>query len=116
MSAIAIPIRGTSRPWSLPYRGTVAMASLIIAESAIFTILVVAYLFYMGKSLTVPTPHEVLETPVFLSICLLSSSLTIHFAGRFLERGKQAAFLCWWCLTFRVVFVRHGPGMAPPDL
>jgi cytochrome c oxidase subunit 3/cytochrome o ubiquinol oxidase subunit 3 len=43
----------------------------------------VAYLFYIGKSLTGPTPHDVLETPIFYTICLLSSSLTIHFAGKF---------------------------------
>jgi cytochrome c oxidase subunit 3 len=54
------------------------MAGLIVAESAIFTIFVVAYLFYLGKSLTGPTPREVLETPIFYTICLLSSSLTIH--------------------------------------
>jgi cytochrome c oxidase subunit III len=99
MSTIAIPIRGTSRPWSLPYRGSVAMACLIIAESAIFTIFVVAYLFYLGKSLTGPTPQDVLETPVFFTICLLSSSITIHLAGKFLERGKQQGFLVSWFLT-----------------
>jgi cytochrome c oxidase subunit III len=75
------------------------MAGLIIAESAIFTIFVVAYLFYVGKSLTGPTPGQVLETPIFFSICLLSSSITIHLAERFLERGKQAAFLSSWLLT-----------------
>ena len=76
------------------------MAALIIAESAIFTIFVVAYLFYIGKSLTGPTPSQVLETPVFYSICLLSSSITVHIAGKFLERGKQGAFLSLWLLTF----------------
>jgi cytochrome c oxidase subunit III len=76
------------------------MAALIIAESAIFTIFVVAYLFYVGKSLTGPTPSQVLETPVFYSICLLSSSITVHIAGRFLERGKQGVFLSLWLLTF----------------
>ena len=76
------------------------MAALIIAESAIFTIFVVAYLFYIGKSLTGPTPSQVLETPVFYSICLLSSSFTVHIAGKFLERGKQGAFLSLWLLTF----------------
>ena len=76
------------------------MAALIIAESAIFTIFVVAYLFYIGKSLTGPTPSQVLETPVFYSICLLSSSITVHIAGRFLERGKQGVFLSLWLLTF----------------
>jgi len=76
------------------------MASLIIAESAIFTIFVVAYLFYVGKSLSGPTPSQVLETPIFYTICLLSSSLTVHVAGNFLNRGKQGAFLTLWFLTF----------------
>ena len=85
--------------WRLPDRGKVAMAGLIIAESAIFTIFVVAYLFYVGKSLTGPTPREVLETPIFYSICLLSSSLTIHFAARSLARNRVGAFLGLWVLT-----------------
>jgi cytochrome c oxidase subunit 3 len=85
--------------WDLPSRGKVAMAGLIIAESAIFTIFVVAYLFYLGKSVTGPTPKEVLETPIFYSICLLSSSLTIHFAAKFLVRGIGFAFLGLWLLT-----------------
>ena len=75
------------------------MAALITAESAIFTIFVVAYLFYIGKSLTGPTPSEVLEPPIFYSICLLSSSVTVHLAGTFLERGKQGSFLSLWLLT-----------------
>src|SRR5512133_1357937 len=100
MSAIPISISQAPRPWTLPYRGTVAMAGLIIAESAIFTIFVVAYLFYVGKSLTGPTPGEVLEIPVFSTICLLSSSITIHFAARCLERGSPGAFLSLWVLTF----------------
>jgi cytochrome c oxidase subunit III len=99
MSTIATPLPENSAAWKLPYRGRVGMACLIIAESAIFTIFVVAYLYYLGKSLTGPTPREVLETPIFYTICLLSSSLTIHFAGKFLERGRQAAFLALWLLT-----------------
>ena len=42
MSAAAISVHETPKTWILPYRGKVAMASLIIAESAIFTIFVVA--------------------------------------------------------------------------
>src|SRR6266850_6167357 len=86
--------------WQLPSRGKVAMAGLIIAESAIFTIFVVAYLFYLGKSMTGPTPREVLETPIFYTICLLSSSLTIHLAAKFLARAIGFAFLGFWLLTF----------------
>src|SRR5499425_657870 len=101
MSAIAIPRmeRPGGEAWSLPYRGTVAMTALIIAESAIFTIFVVAYLFYVGKSLTGPTPSQVLETPIFFTICLLSSSLTVHLAGKSLEKNKRSLFLGWWLLT-----------------
>ena len=99
MSAIATSLRETPGAWTLPYRGKVGMACLIIAESAIFTIFVVAYLFYMGKSLTGPTPREVLEVPIFFTICLLSSSFTIHLAGNSLESGKRGMFLGMWLLT-----------------
>src|SRR5215472_9377262 len=96
MSAITNPLSETSAAWTLPYRGKVGMACLIFAESAIFTIFVVAYLFYVGKSLSGPTPQEVLKAPIFYTICLLSSSLTIHLAGKLLERGRRGAFLTFW--------------------
>ena len=99
MSAITIPLPATPQSWSLPDRGKVAMAGLIIAEAAIFTIFVVAYLFYVGKSLTGPTPREVLEIPVFFTICLLSSSITVHLAQRLLERGNRGGFVSLWFLT-----------------
>jgi cytochrome c oxidase subunit 3 len=89
----------TAAEWRLPSRGKVAMAGLIIAESAIFTIFVVAYLFYLGKSITGPTPQEVLSTPIFYTICLLSSSLTIHLAAKALERDYTRLFLVLWLLT-----------------
>ena len=75
------------------------MAGLIIAEAAIFTIFVVAYLFYVGKSLTGQTPGQVLETPIFYTICLLSSSLTIHFAAKSLERNQANRFQVLWVVT-----------------
>src|SRR6201997_1797761 len=99
MSAMANLMPQAPATWRLPDRGKVAMAGLIIAESAIFTIFVVAYLFYLGKSLTGPTPKEVLETPIFYTICLLSSSLTIHFASRSLERNNRGIFIALWSLT-----------------
>src|SRR6267154_5047817 len=99
MSAMANPFPAAPATWSLPSRGKVAMAGLIVAESAIFTIFVVAYLFYLGKSLTGPTPREVLETPIFYTICLFSSSLTIHLAAKCLARGITFAFLGFWLFT-----------------
>jgi cytochrome c oxidase subunit 3 len=93
------PVVETAPAWSLPDRGKVGMLSFIIAESAIFTIFVVAYLFYLGKSLSGPTPGEVLEVPIFYTICLLSSSVTVHLAGKRLQRGERLAFLVLWLLT-----------------
>ena len=75
------------------------MYCLIGAESAIFTIFVVAYLFYIGKSLTGPKPKDVLHAPIFYTVCLLTSSLTVHTAVRKLLRGNTAAFACWWLAT-----------------
>src|SRR5712691_530754 len=80
-------------------KGRVGMACLIIAESAIFTIFVVAYLFYLGKSLTGPTPRQALEVPIVNTICLLSSSVTITLAVRALGRGRKGAFRMWWFAT-----------------
>jgi cytochrome c oxidase subunit 3/cytochrome o ubiquinol oxidase subunit 3 len=68
------------------------MYCLIAAESAIFSIFVVAYLFYLGKSISGPTPQQVLHMPVFLTICLLSSSLTIHLAVRSLRHLRDGGF------------------------
>jgi cytochrome c oxidase subunit 3/cytochrome o ubiquinol oxidase subunit 3 len=94
--AATISIASTQEePWKLPYRGTVGMACLIVAESAIFLIFVVAYIFYIGKSLTGPTPAQVLELPIFGTVCLLSSSITVHFAVAALRKGKLRGCTGW---------------------
>jgi cytochrome c oxidase subunit 3 len=85
--------------WDLPSRGRVGMFALIVAEAAIFTIFVVAYLFYLGKSLTGPMPQDVLRVPVFYSVCLLSSSLTIHLAVKAIGQGETRSFRNWWFAT-----------------
>lgn len=95
----AIPALPPAEPWSLPSRGRVGMLSLIIAESAIFTIFVVAYIYYIGKSLSGPTPQELLEIPIFNTICLLSSSVTIWLSERQIERGNMKAFAALWAVT-----------------
>jgi cytochrome c oxidase subunit 3/cytochrome o ubiquinol oxidase subunit 3 len=75
------------------------MYCLIAAEAAMFTIFVVAYLFYAGKSMGGPTPKDVLHVPVFFTICLLSSSVTIHLAVQSWKRGSMSAFARWWLAT-----------------
>jgi cytochrome c oxidase subunit 3 len=99
MSATSTTLAAPQLDWKLPARGQVGMYSLIAAEAAIFTIFVVAYLFYTGKSLSGPMPSEVLSPPIFYTVCLLSSSLTIHFAATNLRRGKVRVFAAWWLLT-----------------
>ena len=101
MSASTIPLaRGAAaEDWVLPYHGTVAMLALIVAETAIFTIFVVAYVYYIGKSVSGPQPRQVLELPIFNTVCLLSSSFTIWLAERELKKGVMAAFSLWWALT-----------------
>lgn len=71
------------------------MWCLITAESAMFAIFVVAYLFYIGKSLSGPTPKDVLQLPVFDTICLLSSSVTIHLSVNGFRNRNQMAFVGW---------------------
>ena len=85
--------------FSRPARGRVGMFVLIVAEAAIFTIFVVAYVFYLGKSLTGPVPKDVLSVPIFYTICLLSSSLTIHLAAKALRRGSGRSFGILWFAT-----------------
>jgi len=96
LSSISSAPSSMDQPWVLPSRGRVGMLSLIAAELAIFTIFVVAYLFYIGKSLTGPLPKDVLELPIFASICLLSSSLTIHAAVSALRNGRVGTYAMWW--------------------
>jgi cytochrome c oxidase subunit 3 len=88
-----------NQTWTLPSRGIVGMTCLIIAEVAIFVIFVVAYIFYIGKSLTGPTPKDVLELPIFTTICLLSSSLTVHAAVSALQKSKQRLCSFWLAAT-----------------
>ncbi len=99
MSQTAVIPQNANEAWSLPSRGKVGMACLILAEATIFLIFIVAYLFYVGKSLSGPTPHDVLTLPIFATICLLSSSLTIHFAVAALHVGKRGLCSLWLAAT-----------------
>ena len=95
----ATPAVPSAADWRLPDRGRVAIAALIAAETAIFTIFVAAYLYYVGKSLGGPTPREVLRLPVLISILLWSSSVTIHLAVRALRAARLPSFTRWWFAT-----------------
>lgn len=94
--------------WRLPSRGMVAMAGLITAESSIFLIFVVAYLYYLGRDVQGPTPKDVLEIPYIGTVCLLSSSGFIMLAERAIEHGKIAAFRLWWAVTILLAAIFLG--------
>jgi cytochrome c oxidase subunit 3/cytochrome o ubiquinol oxidase subunit 3 len=99
MSSVPINHPGSAIEWQLPSKRRVGMSALIAGESAIFTIFVVAYVFYMGKSLTGPTPQQVLEIPIVGTICLLLSSLTIWRAEKAIEEERVASFTLWLATT-----------------
>jgi cytochrome c oxidase subunit III len=99
MTATSMTVADQKIEWDRPERGRVGMFGLIAAEAAIFTIFLVAYLFYIGKSLAGPMPKDVLSVPIFFTICLLSSSLTIHLAAKALRRGNVRGFGTWWFAT-----------------
>jgi cytochrome c oxidase subunit 3/cytochrome o ubiquinol oxidase subunit 3 len=81
------------------------MSALIIGESAIFTIFVVAYVFYIGKSASGPIPSQVLEVPILATICLLSSSLTVRRAERAVEDDRMGSFTLWLGATIALAAV-----------
>ena len=99
MNATSTAVAEQRIDWDRPARGRVGMFGLIAAEAAIFTIFVVAYLFYVGKSLTGPLPKDVLSVPILYTICLLSSSLTIHLATKSLRGGSVRTFGILWLAT-----------------
>ena len=96
-TSMMAPIESTE--WTLPSPRKAAVACLIATEAALFTIFVVAYLFYIGKSVSGPSPAQVLEVPIWATVCLLSSSLTIVLAQRALGRQETRHFQLWWGLT-----------------
>jgi cytochrome c oxidase subunit 3 len=85
--------------WRLPSRGRAGMVALLVMESAFLGTFVVAYLFYIGKSASGPTPGQVLEFPLLGTACLLASSLTVALAVRALRGGRIVLFGSWLLLT-----------------
>ena len=100
MNAVSVAMLEPEIQWTPSARGRLGMYCLIAAEAAIFTIFVIAYLFYMGKSVSGPSPRDVLHVPVVFTIFLLSSSISIDLAVRSLRNAKVGAFTRWWSLTF----------------
>ena len=75
------------------------MIGLIMAEASLLGIFVVAYLFYIGKSLHGPYPRDVLDVPIFNTMCLLTSSVTVGLAVRALRRADRRWVGTWLAVT-----------------
>jgi cytochrome c oxidase subunit 3 len=98
MTSVLEPVP-ESAEWSLPPRGRAGVVGLIVAEASLLGVFVVAYLFYLGKSLSGPHPKDVLEVPTLNTVCLLASSVTVGLAVRALRRGDQRQVGAWLPLT-----------------
>ncbi len=85
--------------WKLPDRGKVGIIFLIITETALFSIFVIVYLVYIGRSVAGPYPKDVLERPYLATVCLLSSSFTIVMAEHALKHNRLRSFKLWWMMT-----------------
>jgi len=105
MSSIPITPDVSEAPWVLPSRGIVGMLCLILAESAIFIIFVIAYIYYIGKSISGPTPKQVLDIPIVATVCLLSSSITVHAAVSALRKSKVMACAGWLGATVALALI-----------
>src|SRR5258706_16446726 len=86
-------------------RGRVGLACAIVAEASLFAVFVVAYLYDLGKSLSGPSPREVLSVPVVSTVCLLSSSVTVALAARALSRGAVRRCGAWLAATVLLALV-----------
>jgi cytochrome c oxidase subunit III len=98
--------------WTLPSRRKVAVICLVCTEAALFSIFVVAYLFYIGKSLSGPYPAQLLAVPILATICLLSSSVTVVLAERAFRRGHTGRFQLWWLVTILLAVIFLGSTAA----
>jgi len=107
-NASTLILPAESADWELPSRKKIGVISLIVTETALFTIFAVAYLFYIGKSLTGPYPAQVLEPPILATICLLASSATIMLAERAFRKEANGSFKFWWLITIVLAVVFLG--------
>jgi cytochrome c oxidase subunit 3/cytochrome o ubiquinol oxidase subunit 3 len=77
------------------------MIAFLLSEVAFFSTLIMAYVVFLGQKDNPPTPHEALSLPLVIgtTICLLSSSVTVHLAEKALRRDSRGGFLALWTAT-----------------
>ena len=81
--------------------GHVGMMSVITTEIFFFASLIVVYLAYIGKSISGPTPEELLSLGLVSinTVALLASSATVVLALKALRCNNHSRFLQWMAAT-----------------
>jgi cytochrome c oxidase subunit 3/cytochrome o ubiquinol oxidase subunit 3 len=80
----------------------VGMLTFLASEVAFFSTLIMTYVFFLRQAVgSSPSPAEVFKMPMVIAatVCLLSSSLTIHLAEGALRSGSRGLFIALWGLT-----------------
>jgi cytochrome c oxidase subunit 3/cytochrome o ubiquinol oxidase subunit 3 len=88
-------------PVELLDKGKVGMAAFLVTEAAFFSVLIAAYIAYMGEGIG-PFPKDVFKEkgPVIINtFFLLLSSVTAHMATHQVHRGGLGPFRRWWLAT-----------------
>jgi cytochrome c oxidase subunit 3/cytochrome o ubiquinol oxidase subunit 3 len=100
-AAADFPVPPAIEPEKTLSPGQWGMLAFLLSEVALFSTLIVAYVTFKGEDTVGPTPGEVLSLGLVsaTTLCLLSSSVTVHLATRALDRGGAAVFGLWWAAT-----------------
>jgi cytochrome c oxidase subunit 3 len=99
-TVVRLPIPPPIEPeqWLSPVQWGVV--TFLLSEVAFFGTLIATYVSFLGKPQSGPTP-AVLSLPLTIgtTICLLSSSVTVHLAERALRGGARSGFVAGWSAT-----------------
>jgi cytochrome c oxidase subunit 3/cytochrome o ubiquinol oxidase subunit 3 len=99
-TAVRLPVPPPIEPeeWLNPVQwGVVAF---LVSEVAFFGTLIATYISFLGAPLSGPTPAVLaLAWTIGTTVCLLSSSVTVHYAERSLRRGRRTGFVVLWSAT-----------------
>lgn len=104
METLRLPAVPPPRPLGLSHHhgGMIGMAAFLLSEVAFFGTLIMAYIAYLEPIKKCdPGPKNVFDMTMVLgaTLCLLTSSATVHFATTALRRGAFGGFRLWWGLT-----------------
>ena len=101
----------------------VGVLTFLVTEVAFFGTLIMTYVYFLRQTIQdEPNPSQVFTWPhlwqtLFFSVCLFSSSATIHLAEKALKRNSHLGFLSSWGLTITLgVLFLVGTGLEWSDL